>query len=56
MKGWAEKLQAAYEASRAVRRKEMPSDLVGIVAFLVSDASDYITGGTFPVDGGRYLP
>jgi len=43
------------EALRTIKRKQMPSDVVGIIAFLVSDASDYHTGGVFPVDGGTYL-
>lgn len=30
-----------------------PEDLLGAVIFLSSDASDYITGQTFYVDGGR---
>jgi 3-oxoacyl-[acyl-carrier protein] reductase len=55
MKNWSEARKAAYEESKAIKRMEMPSDLIGIITFLVSDASDYITGGTFPVDGGRYL-
>lgn len=33
-------------------RAEAPSDLVGTVEFLVSDASDFITGQVLNVDGG----
>ena len=34
------------------RRLGKPQDVVGAVIFLASDASDFITGHTIPVDGG----
>jgi 3-oxoacyl-[acyl-carrier protein] reductase len=40
---------------RIFRREQMPEDLVGTVIFLCSDASAFITGQTFNVDGGTYL-
>jgi 3-oxoacyl-[acyl-carrier protein] reductase len=40
---------------RIFRREQMPEDLVGTVVFLCSDASAFITGQTFNVDGGTYL-
>ena len=46
---------ARYEAviSRsAIKRLGEPDDLTGILLLLVSDASSYITGHTFYVDGG----
>jgi NAD(P)-dependent dehydrogenase (short-subunit alcohol dehydrogenase family) len=39
----------------AIRRAEQPGDLVGAVAFLASSESDFITGQTMIVDGGRQL-
>lgn len=37
----------------AIKRRQMPEDLVGITAFLASDDASFITGQTFSVDGGR---
>lgn len=39
-------------ASRAIKRKEYPSDLVGPVKFFLSKDADFITGQTIVVDGG----
>ena len=36
-------------------RLEQPEDLVGAIIFLASDESDFITGQTLVVDGGRYM-
>lgn len=36
-------------------RLEQPQDLVGAVLFLTSDESDFITGQTLVVNGGRYM-
>lgn len=38
--------------TRALARREVPADLVGTIAFLQSDDSEFITGQTFLVDGG----
>ena len=37
---------------RALQRVEKPADLVGTIAFLMSDDSEFITGQTILVDGG----
>ena len=45
-----------YDTSRTpLRRLEKPEDLVGIVAFLASDDSDFMTGQTVLIDGGRAM-
>jgi 3-oxoacyl-[acyl-carrier protein] reductase len=38
-----------------LKRLEQPADLVGAVLFLASDESDFITGQTLVVNGGRYM-
>ena len=41
--------------SRSLKRGQVPDDLVGAVAFLLSDASDFMTGQTMNVDGGESM-
>lgn len=40
---------------RAIKRIEVPEDVVGTVIFLASSDSDFITGQTVVVDGGDYM-
>lgn len=40
---------------RAIKRVQLPSDLVGAVLFFSSAASDFITGQTLVVDGGSFM-
>ena len=40
---------------RALRRIQMPQDLVGAVLFLASGLSDFMTGQTLSVDGGAAM-
>lgn len=49
-----EYLQARI-ANRCFKREQVPEDLVGTVLFLASSASDFITGQTINVDGGRAM-
>ncbi len=44
---------AAIAQTQAIKRVEMPADLVGAVSFLTSDDAAFITGQTLNVDGGR---
>lgn len=45
----------AQRARRAIPRDEVPNDLVGPVFFLASPDSDFVTGQTINVDGGKFM-
>jgi NAD(P)-dependent dehydrogenase (short-subunit alcohol dehydrogenase family) len=54
----AEAYEAFLEHSRQTHpmgRVGMPEEVAELALFLASDASGWITGGTFPIDGGRHL-
>jgi 3-oxoacyl-[acyl-carrier protein] reductase len=54
----AEQLERAQQRAaleRAIAKVETPEDIVGIVAFLSSADSDFITGQTIVVDGGAFM-
>ncbi len=38
---------------QAIKRPEVPEDLVGVLSFLTSDEAAFMTGQTLNVDGGR---
>lgn len=40
---------------RAIRRVQLPEDLVGAMAFFASEDSDFVTGQTLVVDGGSAM-
>ena len=44
---------AAVAQMQAIKRVEVPEDLVGAVSFLTSDDAAFMTGQTLNVDGGR---
>jgi len=48
-------LDDAYNQRRALRRAQYPEDLVGTMLYLLSDASDFVTGQSFNVDGGKVM-
>jgi NAD(P)-dependent dehydrogenase (short-subunit alcohol dehydrogenase family) len=43
----------AVAAMQAIKRPEVPDDLVGALSFLTSDDAAFMTGQTLNVDGGR---
>jgi NAD(P)-dependent dehydrogenase (short-subunit alcohol dehydrogenase family) len=43
----------AYVQSLSLKREQMPDDMVGTVLYLCSRDSDFLTGQTIVVDGGR---
>jgi p-cumic alcohol dehydrogenase len=45
----------AIKASQTIQRNLVPSDLVGTVMWLISDASGFVTGQTIAVDGGTVM-
>jgi NAD(P)-dependent dehydrogenase (short-subunit alcohol dehydrogenase family) len=46
---------AMIQATRAIRRRERPQDLVGTLVFLLSADADFITGQTVSVNGGSVM-
>jgi 3-oxoacyl-[acyl-carrier protein] reductase len=47
--------RAAMMANKSLKRDQVPDDLVGALMFLLSDASNYITGQLINVDGGHMM-
>jgi NAD(P)-dependent dehydrogenase (short-subunit alcohol dehydrogenase family) len=42
-------------AARIIKRDMVPDDLVGAIMFLMAPDSDFMTGQTLNVDGGRFM-
>jgi len=41
-----------YVKGRSIEREQLPEDITGTVMFLLSQASDFVTGQCIPVNGG----
>jgi NAD(P)-dependent dehydrogenase (short-subunit alcohol dehydrogenase family) len=52
---WAGGGPADTIASRAIKRDEVPEDLLGACIFLASPESDFVSGQTLVVDGGSAI-
>ncbi len=51
--GHTDPFLAAYNERVPMRRMGEPGEIRGVMQFLASDASTYVTGQNIPVDGGR---
>jgi hypothetical protein len=51
----ARKTPLPCASGRALDREQYPEDLIGTMMFLSSPASDFITGQTINVDGGKAM-
>jgi len=49
---WGGQAAESTIASRAIKREQVPGDLVGTLIYLASNDSDFVTGQTILVDGG----
>jgi NAD(P)-dependent dehydrogenase (short-subunit alcohol dehydrogenase family) len=45
--------RAPTVASRSIKREMVPEDLLGTMVYLASGDSDFVTGQTLNVDGGK---
>ena len=52
---WTGAANAGTVASRAIRRDQVPADLLGTLLYLSSSDSDFVTGQTIAVDGGSVM-
>ena len=48
-------IKDANAATRAIKRDEVPEDLLGTLVYLSSSDSDFVTGQTIVVDGGSAM-
>ena len=54
-KNMSEEGKEANIRTRMLKRAQVPDDIVGTLAFLASDDSDFVTGQTIAVDGGSVV-
>jgi NAD(P)-dependent dehydrogenase (short-subunit alcohol dehydrogenase family) len=52
---WTGQASEATLSSRAIKREQVPADLIGTLLYLASDDSDFVTGQTIVVDGGSVM-
>lgn len=52
---WPEETRASMLAKVPLSRWAQPSDIAAVVAFLVSNDAQYLTGGAYKVDGGSVV-
>lgn len=52
---WSADIIGATTATRCLARDQIPEDLTGVVGFLLSAESDFMTGQTVVVDGGSVM-
>jgi len=53
-KAWGEDAKAAVGRLNPMQRMGVPEDMVGVCAFLASDAASYVNGAQVLVDGGFF--
>ncbi len=51
----AERALEVIKSGQSIQRNLTPSDLVGVVTWLVSDTSRFVTGQTIAIDGGTVM-
>jgi NAD(P)-dependent dehydrogenase (short-subunit alcohol dehydrogenase family) len=54
-KNFSPELLEVQKKARAIRREEVPEDLVGTTFFLASPDADFVTGQMISVDGGKNM-
>jgi NAD(P)-dependent dehydrogenase (short-subunit alcohol dehydrogenase family) len=52
---WTGAANTGTVASRALRREQVPADLIGTLVYLCSNDSKFVTGQTISVDGGSVM-
>ncbi|MFZ5692192.1 MAG: SDR family NAD(P)-dependent oxidoreductase [Pseudomonadota bacterium] len=52
---WTGAANAGTVSSRALKRNQVPADLIGTLTYLASNDSDFVTGQTIVVDGGSVM-